>query len=163
MLVSTDRDHVRHMMLFGFVLIVVEALAFGNMLRVARNDVMRAGEIVVLAGLAWMAWRLWQRRPGRAPDANATTQSLIAFQREALVRRRGGFGWLMVSSAPVIVGSVLVAYGAYRAQPGAPVSRLFPFFGLVAFWFAGAWIVNRRGMRRLQEKIDDLDQLARGG
>jgi hypothetical protein len=163
MLVRNDRDHVRQILLFGFAVIVAEATGFAAMLRVARNDLMRTGEIVVLVGLAWMAWRLWARRPGRAPDADATTQSLIAFQRQALVRRRGNYVWLLLSSAPVLIGAVLVAVGAFRAQPGAPISRLFPFAAMVGVWLVVAWIVNRRGMRRLQQRIDDLDQMARGG
>jgi hypothetical protein len=163
LLVRNDRDHVRQGLLLGFGLIVFEAIAFGSMLRVARNDVMRAGEIIILAGLAWMAWRLWRRRPGRAPDPDATTQSLVAFHRESLVRRRGGYAWLMISAGPMLVGVLVLVYGERLASPGVSASRLIPFFTLFVLWFVVAWFINRRGSRRLQDQIDEMDDLSRGG
>ncbi len=162
MLVRNDRDHMRQQILFGLVLVGVEVVAFGSMLRVAPNALMRAGEIIILLGLAWMTWRMLQRWPRRVPDADATTQSLIAFQRQALMRRRGGYGWLLASSAPVIIGAIMTAVGGYLVHPGAPISRLAPFFSLLAFWFVAGWFVNRRGSRKLQEQIDDLDEIGRG-
>lgn len=162
MLVRNDRDHVRQQLLFGFGLIVFEVLGFGWMLRSAPSDIIRAGEVIVLLGLAWIAWRWWRRWPSRAPDASATTQTLIGFQRQELMRRRGGFSWMMIGSAPVIVGAIVTAYGGYRLHPNTPISRLGPFFGILLLWFVVAWIIGRRASRRVQEQIDELDQMGRG-
>jgi hypothetical protein len=162
MLVRNDRDHVRNGLLFGLVLIVVEAFAFGRFALTAKNDVMRAGELVVLVGLGWMAWRMWRRASAdrRLPDAAATTQTLIAFHRAQLARRRVGYGWMMVTVAPLFVGIAVAAYGGWLLKRG-PLANLVPIVALSALWFVAAWFMQRRQARKLQEQIDELDQMAR--
>jgi hypothetical protein len=163
MLVRNDREHVRNGLLFGLVLVVVEVLAFGRFALTAKNDVIRAGEVIVMLGLAWMAWRMWRRQFGqRLPDASASTQTLIAFHRAQLVRRRIGFGWMAVTAAPVFMGIAVSFYGGWLLNPAPLLPHLAPLLALSAAWFVAAWFIQRRQARRLQGQIDDLDEISRG-
>jgi threonine/homoserine/homoserine lactone efflux protein len=163
MLVRNDREHVRNGLLFGLGLIVVEGLAFGRVALIAKNDVMRAGVLIVILGLAWMGWRMWRRPWGdrRLPDAAATTQTLIAFHRDQLARRRVSYGWMMITVAPVFVGVAVSFYGGWLLKRGPLLPHLGPLVALCGLWFIAAWFIQRRQSRRLQEQIDDLDQMGR--
>lgn len=163
MLARNDANHMRNALFVGFTLLVVEALMFTPWLLKAPNGVMRNGWIIMLVGLAWMGWRMWRQRPSRLPDLGATTQTLIAFHRRELERRRTNYRSLMVTVAPLFAGMVLVVRGMQLARPHAPLANFAPIVVLAVVWFIWAGVLQRRQARRLQEQIDDLDRLSRGG
>lgn len=161
-LVRNDRDHMRNQLMFGLVLVATEAVAFTPLVVKAKNDVIRAGGATILVGLAWMAWRLWRRRVGQGPDAAASAQALIAFQRQSLERRRANYGWLLVSAGPAIAGLLITTYGFQLARP-LPAWWMATFFGFLGLWFLAAWLLQRRQAGQLQAQIEDLDRMSGGG
>ena len=152
-------DHVRDRLLFGYAVIAFEVVVFGWYALKAPNALMRAGELLVLAGLAWMTWRMRLRRPGRLPNADASAQTLIAFHRTELQRQRSGYVWALVSAGPMIAGLLVMVAGMKMARPDAPNARFAPIFVLFAVWFVALGVMQRRGSRRIQRQIEDLDAL----
>lgn len=161
MLVRNDRDHVRQQLMLGFTLVLVEGVIFGAWAIKAKNEVIRAGMIVVVLGLTWLAWRVWRRQAHGLPSPGATTQTLIAFHRQQLERRRTNFSYLVVTAAPTFAGLFIAAYGMHLLKRGPPTWWYASFLGLCALWFVGGSLVQRRQARRLQQQIDDLDRMRR--
>ena len=155
--------HVRDRFLMGAILIAMEAVVFGLMAWKAPNDVARAGDLVVLFGLAWMIWRVRAKLPSRVPDTAASLETLLDFQRAELQRQRMSYGDVMLNAGPMIVGLLILVYGLRLARPDADPRNFAPFFVLMAAWFVGAWLMQRRHARRLQEQIDEIDSLRDGG
>jgi hypothetical protein len=155
-LARNHAGHVRDKFLFGAILIAVEAVAFAPAVWRAPNNVARAGGVIILVGLAWMAWRMRQRWPSRLPDAKASVGTLIDFHRAELERQRTNYAWLLISAGPMICGMLVMVYGLRLARPNA---FLVPFFSLLALWFAAAWLIQRRQARRTQEQLDEVDAM----
>jgi hypothetical protein len=156
-LARTYTDGVRDRMLMTVALIVVETAIFGVLAWRAPNAPMRVGYLLVLVGLAWMAWRVWARRPGRLPGAESSAATLLDFHRKQLLRQRFSYGDMLVATGPTIAGLVVVIYGMHVLRPQAGWDKFGPFFVLMALWFVGAWIVQRRQARRLRDRIDEVD------
>ena len=68
----------------------------------------------------------------------------------------------MMATGPVLIGMVLLVYGMHLARPHADAAKFGPFWVLFAGWFVGAWFVQRRNARRLQQRLDELDALKQG-
>lgn len=159
-LAQNHNESARDRLLVGYILIAFEAVVFGWFALKAPNALARAGEILILAGLAWMVWRFWLRRPGRLPDADASAQTLLIFQRGELQRQKSSYIWLLLSAAPVIAGALITVAGLKIASHGALNASLTPIFALLGAWFVASWFIQRRGSRRLQRQIEDLDALS---
>ena len=159
-LARNQNDSARDRLLVGYILIAFEAVVFGWFALKAPNALERAGEILILAGLAWMVWRFWLRRPGRLPDSDASVQTLLIFQRGELQRQKSSYIGLLISATPVIAGALITVASLKITRHGAPNASLAPVFALLGAWFVAGWFIQRRGSRRLQRQIEDLDALS---
>jgi hypothetical protein len=151
--------HVRDKFLMGAVLVAIEALFFGVMAWRAPNNVARVGDVMVLAGLAWMIWRLQARLPGSLPAAGASAETLIDFHRAELQRQGRGYGDLMLIAGPMILGLLVLIYGMALTRPEAGLRNVGPILVLLGVWFVAAWFVQRRQARGLQDQIEELDRM----
>ncbi len=144
----------------GYAIIGVEVIMFAWLALKARTPLAQAGDLLILAGLARMIWRIRLRRPGRLPDASASAGTLIAFHRAELERQRHSYVSLMVTSDPAIAGLLVTVFGQWEIRRSQPASWLATFFSLLAFWFITAWLVQRRRARRRHQQ-EDLGRMAR--
>jgi hypothetical protein len=158
---ARNHNHsARNRLIVGCMLIAFEAAVFGWLALKAPNALARTGELLVVAGLAWMIWRFQLRRPRSLPDAAASAQTLLIFQRRELERRKSNYIWMLVSAAPVIGGALVTTAGLKMARHGAPNASLAPFFALLGVWFVAGWFMQRRQSQHIQRQIEDLDGLA---
>jgi hypothetical protein len=153
-------DHLRSRTWFGLGLVAFVVLIYGAYLKRAPNEIARAGDVIILAGLTWMAWRMLRRRPTRFLPPEASTTALIEFHRAELMRQRTSYGRILVTAAPLFFGAAMVVVGLQTSQPHASWTRTAPFFLLMALWFVLAYFVQRRQARRLAEQIAEMDDLA---
>jgi len=159
-LARNHNDNARDRLIVGYMLIAFEAAVFGWLALKAPNALARTGELLVVAGLAWMIWRLRLRRPGHLPDVDASARTLLIFQRGELQRQKRSYIWMIVSAAPTIGGALVAVTGLKIARHGATNASLAPFFALLGIWFVACWFMQRRQSQRIQRQIKDLDGLA---
>jgi hypothetical protein len=153
-------EGVRGGVLLGLTIVAFEAVVFGLQAWRAPNEVARAGDLIVLAGLVWFTWRIMRRWPTRLPETQASAQALVAFHRVQLERQQTRYANMMITVAPMIVGLLVLVYGLRLQAPQAPLARFAPFFILLCAWFVAAWFIQRRQARRLREQIAEMDDLA---
>jgi len=155
-------DDIRGRIWIGLSIAALEVVAFGVFAWRAPNDVARAGYLVILAGVAWMTWRIVGKRPGRLPPAAASATALIDFHRAELERQRTGFGWMTATAAPIFVGVLVATVGLRQARPDMSLANLAPLAVLVIAWWIAAFVIQRRQSKRLAERIAEMDELRRG-
>jgi hypothetical protein len=128
----------------------------------APNNGIRVGELLVLAGVAWIFWRVRGRWPRRMPEPDASVDALIDFHLAQLTRQRVSYGDTLVNIGPMLAAIATLFYGIHSARPQAGLEKYWPFFGMVAVWAVMAWALQRRGIRRLQEQIDEIKAMKQG-
>lgn len=122
----------------------------------------KLGSGLCIAGLLFIVWQLHRR--GSAESLPETTGlGLIDFHRRALIRQRDAlrsvWKWYL---APIVPGFLTMMAGFYFAAPEPMratvlyylATRLVPLIALV---FGFVLFTNRRGAKRLQKQIDQLD------
>jgi Flp pilus assembly protein TadB len=114
----------------------------------------RAGSLLVIAGVIYVVVQLYQRAaPAELPADLAFTASR-EFHRQELVRQRdllrSVWSWYI---APVIPGLVVFMAGILPHRAGVTVGYLLVFFGFFGFV---VWL-NRRGAARLDRQIAEID------
>jgi len=124
----------------------------------------KIGSGFCIAGILFILWQL-HRRIGAEILPETSGLGLIDFHRRALARQRDGlrtvWKWYI---APVIPGFLTMTAGFYFDAPEpmrAAVlydlfTRLVPFLVLVTGYVL---FVNARGARKLQKRIDELDDV----
>ena len=132
------------------------------------NDLlMRIGFGLLIAAAFYMVWQLYTRGSWRRLPEDAGLSSCIEFQRRELKRQRdflrGVWRWYL---GPIIPGLVVTIAAVARSNPhrlkhSEALLGLYVVFIAAGFWFV-AWL-NKRAARRLQCRIDQLDDLARQG
>jgi len=145
-------------------LAVVFVVVFFGLQFVHTTDVLaRVATGMIIAASLYIAWHLHTKGSGRRLPENLGLTSSIEFHREELVRQRD-----LVRSVPrwylgpMIPGMTLLMISIGRTNPGH-VKHFGWVFGsfsaLVVLVFAGVWRLNVRAARKIQKRIDELDQL----
>jgi hypothetical protein len=131
------------------------ALVFGP------NWMMRAGAALIMLATVYVGWQLHRRASVEASPEPG--ESLVDTYRRQLIRQRDALrsigSWYLAPFAP---GMALTLIGIwFRApKPGVSVERAHAGLLIVAVvWIAvcaGIWLLNKRGAKLLQKRIDEL-------
>jgi hypothetical protein len=126
---------------------------------------MRLGFLVMIVAAVFVTWKL--RRDGSPPPApppDATLAETIAHHRASLVRQRdllrGVPRWYLAPLGAAILffyGAVTLSV-AHDLEPLVLARRLATPLGLTAAFFVFVGWLNRRAARKLQDRIDALDE-----
>ncbi len=143
--------------LFGLVLILAEIVIFGRYALILPGTAARVGMLAILVGLGWMIARFSLLAPRRFPDAKASGESILEYHRTELKRTRETFGSLLVMVGPVLLGMVIFVVGATVTFPRHGFLNALPIMALIALWLVGAWWIVRRGERKRQLKLAELE------
>ncbi len=124
---------------------------------------MRAGSALMIAGILVVAWQLRARASTRPIPADLGAQSWLDYHRAQLVRQRDALRsvatWYI---GPLIPGCVLFRLGveiepvAEGAFARGPIANL-----LIAAVAIAVVLINRYAARKLQQRIDRLEQETR--
>ncbi len=153
------RVHRRNVREYGAALVVVVFLGFESW-RVP-DTLTRAGFILMIAGVAYLAWQLHRRGSARSLPAELGSTTSLEFFKKELERQRdllqSVWRWYL---APLIPGLVVVTVGAARTNSGhrphfALWLAVFNVFAASALVFIG-WL-NQSAARKLQNRIDELN------
>lgn len=150
-----------------YVAALAEIALFGYWFLRAKDLLVRVGFALLLAGLAYLVWHLLSKgSPAEAEEEEgAGLSGWIAFRRRELVRQRDLMRsvWLWYIG-PLVPGIAVVFIAAARAAHAIRHSLIV--------WAADALVVvvvflvvaelNKRGARKLQRQIDELDEQTRG-
>ena len=141
---------------------VLVVAGFGSYIWIFRTPLMRLGSILIIAGAIFiMAWIHFRASANLIPS-HISFMDYISRYREELRRQQSALRtvWLWYL-APLVPGFVLFTIGMSRLLEHAPGSRrpMWPFLVVMVAVFAGVWLLNLWGARRLQRKIDELNRL----
>ena len=122
------------------------------------SPVMRAGSVLVIAGVLYVVVQLYRRAsPSKLPADLALTDAL-GFHRRELTRQRdllrSVWQWYI---APIVPGLIVFSAGIMPQHSPVWVYLVLALFFLVTF--GGIVWVNRRAARGLDRKIAELDSL----
>jgi hypothetical protein len=115
-----------------------------------------AAMILCIAGTLVIAYQFQKRMSTRSFTAEAASRSCLEFYRRELERQRDAnlsiWSWYIL---PMVPGTAMMLIGMAFMPTLGPVTAL-----LLAVAFTAAFILtgvaNKRGARRLQQKIDEL-------
>ena len=150
-------NKLRWIFLFGFTLMLAEILIFGRYALTLPTMASRIGMLAILVGLGWMIARFTIRWPGRLPDAKASGGSVLEFHRAELQRQRETFTDLLIMVGPMLLGIVIFVVATMFARPHPSVINSAPILAMIALWLVGAWWLARRGERRRQQRLKEID------
>lgn len=141
----------------------VAALIFAFHLVNSPFPLMRAGCVLMMAGAFVVAWQLHARASAQPGPVDCGAQSWVDHQRAQLVRQRDALrtvaAWYI---GPFVPGVVVFTWGRAAALGGdAPLARVLVVNLVVAAVFVAVILINRHAARKLQQRIDLLDQEAR--
>lgn len=135
---------------------------------------LRIGCVLLILGTAYVVYQLHRRASARPAPADMGLRNCIDFQRAELVRQRDAlnavWSWYLLPFLPgmlvFLIGlfhfTMQVTQAAGRAfHTGAAVAGFGLVAGCVALVFLAIWQLNRSAAKKLQNEIDDLDQLTR--
>ncbi|MDB5417102.1 MAG: hypothetical protein JWP50_521 [Phenylobacterium sp.] len=145
--------------IIGFAICLGSAVFLAFAASQAPTEVIRAADLIMVAGAVWMGWWIGRLWPSEPPESQASGVQLLDFQRAALRRQLTSFSRLMFLGAPMLIGlGVGIAGLALKARHG----QLTPILVFVGVWLAATWWLNRRHQSKLQRQIEELDALRRG-
>jgi hypothetical protein len=124
----------------------------------APNSVLAAGGAVLLAGIAYVLYRMHASGSARTMPSDLATRSCVEFHRAELERQRdllqNIWTWYLLPFWP---GMGLILIGATMERPDRWPFALGTAVLAVLMAFQIAWM-NRRSARTLQEMIDRLKE-----
>jgi hypothetical protein len=145
--------------MIGFAVCAGSAVFLAFAASQAPTDVIRAADLIMVAGAVWMGWWIGRLWPSELPEGQVTGVQLLDFQRAALRRQRTSFARLMFLGGPMLIGlAVGIAGLALKAGRG----ELTPILAFLGVWLLAAWWLNHRHQSKLQRQIEELDALGRG-
>ena len=150
------RVHLRNVGEYAAALVVVAFVL--PRIWTAPNGVLAAGSAVLLAGIAYVTYRIHAFGSARTPPSDLAVRSCIEFHRTELERQRdllqNIWTWYLLPFWP---GMALILVGATLERPDMwPFALGAAFLAvLMAFQIAS---VNKRSARTLQEMIDRLKE-----
>jgi hypothetical protein len=137
----------------------VMAYAAHFALRAPAPPLEKAG--MVLLGLGALVVVTVLRRRGHAggdPPLAAPTGELLAWHRSELARQRDLLRsvplWYL---GPFVPGMLLTFFGRWQAKPEQLQSQAISL-SIVVLVFAGVWVLNVMGAKKLERKLRELDQ-----
>jgi hypothetical protein len=130
-----------------------------------RTDVLtRVGFGVMIAGLLYVVWHLHSKGSVTRLPENLGLASSVDFHRRELERQRdllrSIWSWYL---GPMIPGLLILMVAMGRTNPGhlKHFGWVIGVYGaVVALAFFFVWRLNERAARRLQQRIDELDELS---
>ncbi|WP_052768968.1 hypothetical protein [Aurantiacibacter marinus] len=142
-------------------------LAFSTMAVTGPLLAMRIGAALIVGGTCVVLWQLHRRGSPLSPMEHGGQLSVLEYQRRELVRQRDAlasvFRWyllpLMPGMAIMMLAPLLSTAPAQWAMP--PATALLAMASVVAV-FAGIYVLNKWGARKLQSEIDEIDFLKAG-
>lgn len=140
-----------------YIAAIVVAVAFTLYAIVLPGPLLKLGSLLVIAGVAIVAWQL-ARRTSR-PDPAAEAADVYSHYRSRLVCEehllaRVGRWYL----APMLPGLLVFMAGQAVAAGAATLPGFMTFAALPLLLFLGIWLLNRRAAAKLREQIARLDQ-----
>jgi hypothetical protein len=139
------------------LMLVGETVAFAWFAWTARNAIIRTGDLLFIAAVAWMAWRIRKRWPSEFPGNLASARALVDFHRAELQRQRFRFGSVMISLVPLLVAFAVILMGMGTQEVHPTWAHWWPIVALTALWVVALVWVVRRQQRRWQRELDELD------
>jgi hypothetical protein len=140
----------------AFVAVVLFAFQFWR----SEDPLARVGCGLIIAGVLYIAWHLHSRGSWRQLPEDMGLSSSVEFQRRELERQRnllqGVWRWYI---APMIPGLAVLIAAGWRKTPKHEFITLFAI--AAAAFFVIIAKLNARVARRLQNRIDELDELTR--
>ena len=141
---------------------VLVIAGFGSYLWIFPTLLMRLGSLLIITGAIFiMAWIYFRASVNPIPS-QISFMDYIARYREELRRQQTALRtvglWYL---GPLVPGLVLFTIGMSRLLEHAPGSRrpMGPFLVVMVTVFAGVWLFNLWGARKLQRPIDELSRL----
>jgi len=121
---------------------------------------MRLGSLLIIAGTLLMMIQLRRRGSTQALVRSPLAADYITAYREQLVRQRDALRsvWLWYFG-PFLPGLIAFMAGLSLGPPRLPWPLIAGEALLTAAVFIGCVLLNRRGARQLQRRIEDLDTL----
>ena len=127
-------------------------------LRRATQPLQRAGLVFLILGMAYIAVALYRRASSQKVPPSLNGPETFQFYRAELERQRdalqGALSWYI---APLLPALLLMTAGQMSGGLGTwkivPATLLWVFFAVLLFW------LNRRAARKVQQRIDALDEL----
>jgi hypothetical protein len=117
---------------------------------------------LILAGTAYVVYQLHTRGAAQTVPASMALDPCIDFHRRELERQRDllrdVWKWYL---APFMPGLVVFIATLLRRQPADQWIRMLPFTLMCIAVFGGVLLLNRRGARKLQRQIDELNSVNR--
>jgi hypothetical protein len=104
---------------------------------------------------------LYLRRPGRAPGPETSVQGLLDFYRGEVLRQKPNLRLLGLSMAPLVAGMALIGSEVMKklaARPGLWID-IWPLGLLIVAWMVVFVFQTRRQLRRVAERLRDIDAL----
>lgn len=148
-----------------YVAAAAVAIFFGFQLQRTGDLLTRIGFALIVAGMLYMAWQLHSKGSGRPLPEDAGLASCAEFQRRELKRQRelvsGVWRWYL---GPMIPGLVVLIAAFSRTNSRHLTHRgliVVLYSILVAAVFVFVAKLNGRAARKLQRRIDELDELSR--
>ena len=136
--------------------VVIAIFSIGIVLEPAH--LVKLAHLLIVIGTCFVLWQLYRR--GSVPEAPtcATTAELIRHHRRHLVRQRDALKsvWLWYL-LPFLPGQILY-FIAVPAVPGKEWVKAASVIFMASI-FVGAWWLNRKGARKLDQAIGELDSL----
>jgi hypothetical protein len=139
----------------------VVIVGFAPMLLHGPNWMMQAGAALIMLGTVFVAWQLHGR--GSVDASVEPGETLVDAYRRQLIRQRDAIrsvgSWYLAPFAP---GMTLLLIGMwFRApKPGVPIERAHMGVMIASAiniaLFVCIWLLNLRGAKLLQKRIDDL-------
>jgi hypothetical protein len=125
-------------------------------------SLMRIGSLLTVFATLFIAWQMKRRASGQSLPTAQGGQSWLEFQRSQLVRQRDALrsAWLWYV-APFLPGVAVFRLGVETQLPAnGPFARGWLANLFIAGVFVGIAVLNRYTARKLQRRIDELDQQA---
>jgi hypothetical protein len=138
----------------GFFVILI----FGIYALILPSMLLKAASLLTCAAAAFVMWQLHIRTSRPLPAA--ATESVLDHYRQRLATERdtlASVGWWYL--APFVPGFLLFSFGEIIDQDEITMLSLLLQLGFPIIVFAGIWLFNLRGARRLQQKIDSIDYI----
>ena len=146
-----------------YVAALAVVIFFGFRFTRVDDLLLRTGFGVIIAGVLYVVWQLYSKGSSKPLPQDAGLSNCVEFHRRELERQRnllnGIWRWYL---GPMIPGLAIVLVAAGRLNPGILKQTWFVIYlVLLPVFFLGVAKLNIRAARKLQRRIDELDELRR--
>jgi small-conductance mechanosensitive channel len=158
MLVNDYQTAARQKVFVALAISVFSAAFFAWCARVAPNEMVRIGDLMMLAWTPVTAWIVWRRKPARVPGAAASTMDLIDFHRAQVAREMPDLRLIAAILIPLFAAMAVILTGIWPKAPRMSLQLLPPVI-LLAVWVAFYVRQLRRQRRRVADRLREIDAL----